>query len=549
MGDKLWRANSSSLVEADALTKSPSVARARARSFPALTARRAATWPPRNFATSVVPSVVPTRGAAARVMGARSKHSAPRSHSGGRSHRYDARRAARGTEATLAPAWSDAAAAVVLQALHHRNGHKPSGLVKMIMAIMRCPTDLDAFVHELRDRLSPPDRALALQIIQACQAKVASSGTDAEAKAKIRAFLKPLRERRAMRSSVGPLAIAAPDGTVRGLSEWLSADVRGDRLRNIQPSRRITQGLAKWDLSWLRGPGVVVYERAHARIAAERDGVCDAAFAKALVHTTLPTATANSSDHYVLVRPDARPRFLSVNECARAFGVPADGPMFHMLTATTSLSVNQAVSCLGRAVHAGVARQIVRTLVARGMLAPGLSYGSDCSGIDLFAAAVHAEFGSEWTYAFASERDATVRKGLLAAWGSCGLTAEMVALDASRPSDAMPPCVGLYVLTPECTAHSARNHARTAAGWAASLGDIWVMLEYVRERRPPVVVVENVNETSIVAPLTGLLTRLEGYSVTGGVLTPQTHGAADIARERYYWLLTLEGTSLSDAAA
>ena len=64
------------------------------------------------------------------------------------------------------------------------------------------------------------------------------------------------------------------------------------------------------------------------------------------------------------------------------------------------------------------------------------------------------------------------------------------------------------------------------------------MLEYVRLRRPPVVVVENVDETSVVAPLTGLLSRLHGYDVEAGVLTPDEHAAAGIARTRHFWLLT-----------
>ena len=212
--------------------------------------------------------------------------------------------------------------------------------------------------------------------------------------------------------------------------------------------------------------------------------------------------------------------------------------MFDMLTCTRTVTPSQAVSCLGRAVHAGVARQIVRALRDRGVIAPGLRYGSDCSGVDLFASAVEAELGTDWTYVFASERESHVRRGLLAAWGGHGLTDAACAHDACRPVDDCPPEVDLYVLTADCTAHSALNHHRTESGWAASLGDIWHMLAYVRARRPSAVVVENVDETSIVQPLTGLLARLEGYKLEGGVLTPEGTARAAVSRRRHFWVLT-----------
>ena len=377
-------------------------------------------------------------------MGARSKHSAPRSMVGGRGPRYERRRTARGTEATLAPAWSDAAAAAVLTALHNRNGNRPSGLVRTVLAVLRDQTAIAAFVHELRARLSTADRELAQQVLQFHAGKVAACDSDATEKLKVRAFLKPLRERRVLRVAIGVLEIPAHEGPVRGLVDWISLDPRTDRVRDISASQRVVMGLAAWDLEWLAAPGVVCYERAKARVDSERNGVCNASFARALVHTTLPTATANASDHYILLQPNTAPRFLSVNECARAFGVDESGPMFRMLTANGPLTPNQAVSCLGRAVHAGVARQIVRTLVARGVVAAGMRYGSDCSGVDLFAAAVHAELGASWTYVFASEREAHVRSGLIAAWGPLGLTAAAVATDACRPPEDLPPPVDLY---------------------------------------------------------------------------------------------------------
>ena len=212
--------------------------------------------------------------------------------------------------------------------------------------------------------------------------------------------------------------------------------------------------------------------------------------------------------------------------------------MERMLTSTATLTPIQAVSCMGRAVHAGVARQIVRGLLAEGSITSGLRYGSDCSGIDLFAAGVEAELREEWQFVFASERMPHVRKGLLAAWKDHGLTDAACYTDARRTVGDMPPAVDLYVLTADCTEHSARNHHRTADGWASSLGDIWAMLGYVRMRKPRVVVVENVNQPSVVQPLTGLLGRLEGYDMRGAVLTPEGTAKARILRERHFWVLT-----------
>ena len=65
-----------------------------------------------------------------------------------------------------------------------------------------------------------------------------------------------------------------------------------------------------------------------------------------------------------------------------------------------------------------------------------------------------------------------------------------------------------------------------------------MMLAYVRERRPPVMVVENVNETSIVEPITGLLAHHDGYSMEGGVLTPEGTACVGMARKRHFWVLT-----------
>ena len=105
-------------------------------------------------------------------------------------------------------------------------------------------------------------------------------------------------------SSLSMLPLRLPSVGLGGRTfhEWLSVEPGKDRLRDISKGNRTLAGLARWPLGWLEVPGVVCYERAVARIAAERGGRADAAFVQGLVKTVkLPTAVANASDHYVVV--------------------------------------------------------------------------------------------------------------------------------------------------------------------------------------------------------------------------------------------------------
>ena len=105
---------------------------------------------------------------------------------------------------------------------------------------------------------------------------------------------------------------------------------------------------------------------------------------------------------------------MTVQETMRAFGVPPQSRIWRTLAAAKGpLSAAAAVSCLGRGVHTGVARQVVQMLVARGDLKPGAKYGSAFSGIDTFASALEAELKEDWTYGFASEKEKAVLRGLL----------------------------------------------------------------------------------------------------------------------------------------
>jgi len=61
---------------------------------------------------------------------------------------------------------------------------------------------------------------------------------------------------------------------------------------------------------------------------------------------------------------------------------------------------------------------------------------------------------------FASEADATVRKGLLRAWEGFGLIEECCYADGRSEEAVGAPAVDVFVLTATCGKHSRRNHTR-----------------------------------------------------------------------------------------
>ena len=464
----------------------------------------------------------------------RNAHSTPRAVGGGRSPRYAKRRAARPASMQYAPEWSDAAAAAVLKALQMAGDRKVRASA---LRVLESPRELEAFVAHLP--LTADGRGLAARIMREHAARVQAAPDEAEALMRVHTFLKPLRDRKAARTEAEPLVLApAPPGP-QTFHAWLSARPAKDKHRCIRKSTRILEGVGSWPLGWMKKTGAICFERAEGRVRKERSGRPDGAFLRGVVKfDELLTATANPSDHYVILTPSKEPRFMTVQETMRAFGVPAQSLLWNSLSRPSGLlTATQAVSCMGRGIHVGVARQVVATLVADGAIGPGLAYGSAFSGIDLFAAAVEAELSGQWSYEFASESDPVPRKGLLEAWKKRGLTAENCYASALAGEAKGARTVGLYMTSPECQAFSRRNHDPKAKDQRVSLEEFWESLAYVRASRPRVVVVENVAEHSSVGPITGLLARLEGYTVATGALDPRRTANMPICRERQYWVL------------
>ena len=372
------------------------------------------------------------------MVGGRNKHSRPRAVGGGRSTRYEKRRTVRGGGRAYAPEWSDAAAAAVMQALQEESA-SPRKIATFCDTWLTDRGAHATFVAGLR--LSPTDRSLAESVIAANAERAQNAANAEELRAVVKSFLKPLRERRAARTEASKLAVVRPATAVpRTFHAWLSKKPEKERLRSIQKNTRILAGVKQWPLGWLKGRGVICYERAAGRVGQERGGRPDGAFLRGVVRRQeLPTLTANASDHYVVLAPKTEPRFMTVQEVMRSCGVPAQSPLWKVLVKEGLLTAPQAVSCLGRSVHVSVARQIVATLLNSGALAKSMSYGSAFSGVDTFAAAVEEETEGKFIYMFASEEDEVSRKGLLNAWKGRGLTQASCFGDARSQEAASAP--------------------------------------------------------------------------------------------------------------
>ena len=310
----------------------------------------------------------------------------PRSVRGGRSERYEERRLARGTVAAKAPSWSDATAAAVLQVLEDASematGSKK--LAKKKVARMLASAEGVRLLSScVSGELVLADRELVGAIVQKAHQgmlKCYAEGDEKKAEKRAHSFLKPLYERRAARGVVEHLPVPHAAQGPASFHDWLGPGVQGEKLRDVEKSKRMLEGVSCWPLGWLDETGVVCYERALGRVHRERpeaNGIPDETFTKRLVKTVhLPTAVANAADHYVVIEPGEEIRFMRTSEMARAFMIPESSALMPVLLGQRKAAVKgaklltavQAASCLGRSVHTGVARQIVALLKARGVL-------------------------------------------------------------------------------------------------------------------------------------------------------------------------------------
>lgn len=425
--------------------------------------------------------------------------------------------------------------------------------MKKVVGLLGSEAGARALISCAGSKVGAADRPLISAIVTMAHKRVAgdlAAGDAGQAEKHTRSFLKPLRERRAVFGQVKELDVPAARTGPASFHCWLGRGVQGEKTRATEKSQRMLTGLSQWPIDWLTREGVVCYERALGRVQKERpgaDGVPDEDFVQGLVKIwDLPTAVASAADHYVVLFPGQEPRHMRTSELARCFMIPAGSAMMPVLLGQRRiwadkwkhLSAVQAAECLGRCIHTGVARQIVRELIRRGLIGPGASYGSAFSGIDTFAAAVEAELEGNFNYVFASEKDKTVRAALLGGWERYGLEEAYCYKDACGDDAMRAPEVDIWVCSPTCESYSRKNHNKSTKAQNMALDRVQRCLRYVTLRRPKVVVMENVAEPDATGPITGLVSRLEGYAVEGGKLDPRTTAHAPMARERYFWILT-----------
>ena len=467
-------------------------------------------------------------------MGVGRNKSCPRRMFGGRAASYEHRRNARGGGAEYAPSWSDGTAQAMLAHVHALKSTNNISLAEQVLRVLR----EDTRAHADAMWLSAADKAAVAETLDHHAERLGNCKGHGAAHKLARSVLRALNKRRSRSSRPKPLRLQADEITPTTLSDILSARPEEDRSRNAKRSHRMRHGISRWPLGWLDRPGVVCYERAEGRIAGESGGVATESLVRSLVKTgVLPTAVSSPSDHYVVLQPGRPPRYATVPEVARCFGIRGDSPLLRMLNSGV-LSATRAVAALGRAVHAGVAARIVETLLGRGVLQHNFTYGSAHSGIDVFAEGARIAARGSFRYLFASESVPYVRAALVSAWNPCGLTASAAFSDAAGSEAIHAPVVDLYVTTPPCEEFSRRSRANAPERRAGRLGEIWASLDYVRRARPRAVVVENVCEACAVNPISGLLGRVQGYASEGGELDPRDVAGACVSRSRYYWVLT-----------
>ena len=198
-----------------------------------------------------------------------------RSVKGGRSARYDERRASRGSEVSQAPPWTDGAAKTLLDQLHKDADKAEVYMSDHCLHVLCSEEKMRETLYRCRTSLSERDKSVALGVMIAHGERV-KAALEAEGKAgakkKVHSFLKPLREKAALagRATGHPIEVCAVDGLTAAVSDWFHPDPEGLRVRPIAPSQRIVDGLKKWPLGWVDTVGVVCYERSAGRVRAER---------------------------------------------------------------------------------------------------------------------------------------------------------------------------------------------------------------------------------------------------------------------------------------
>ena len=230
-------------------------------------------------------------------------------------------------------------------------------------------------------------------------------------------------------------------------------------------------------------------------------------------------------------------RWWSPREVARSVGLEDDSATSRILCDSRWLTPAQAVSACGRACNVFAVARIIRHLHEAVPFPQSFTYGSAFSGIDTILDGVERALpGRVSDYVFASEQNPKTVSALVAAKGAYGLTRERVRPGATASEATNAPPVHMFALTASCGPHSSRNHSKTGSSFTANVREISAALEYVRLRRPPLVLIENVDDRDLAGAMEPILRAIPGYEWASQVVDPLVHAAVPVRRERRFWL-------------
>ena len=441
-----------------------------------------------------------------------------------------------GESGRYAPRWSNRAASAVREVM---DSWPPGQRWEMLVELSKSACAWARMEKALSSCLSDPHHlGTALSVLSYLRARLRTLSSPEDQKCACRSFTKTLNKKARALGRVAE-APAPPTATSRGaVSDWRSTDPSTDRRRDPEATPATQGALRAWQIGGL--DGALAPQRARRRMAVECArvrGRTPLDFAPRLVNNdSLPTLTSNSYDHWVW----ASGEYLSVEEAARACGVPDGSPLQRALDHLTPI---QAVSALGDGLHVSVAKYIVEQALS-GLLpacpsAP-ITYGSAFSGIDGIAAALHSASAGNMRYAFAAEQHPKTRSALLAAWGPLGLADAYALTDARSLGDAGLPPVTLFGCTPSCRPFSKGNEAWTHRARAEVLADLHNALHYVRKHRPERVVIENVTSPCVVAGIGTIVGLLSDYDFVRHELCPYVNFGIPTRRLRSYWVGVLK---------
>ena len=437
-----------------------------------------------------------------------------------------------GEAGRIAPRWSNCSSSAV----RHVLDSWPPGMKWRSLAALS--TSQPAWAHmetELTALL--PDRhhyGIAIEVLRYFCDKLRTLTTCQDRTCACRSFTRTLNKKaralsRVLEAPAPP--VATPRGTVTG---WRSADPSTDRRRDSSNAKVTQDAVRSWDVGGCEG--AFAPQRARRRVDVECSRVAGRQvkdFARRLVNNhSLATLTTNSYDHWMW----ASGEYLSVEEAARACGVPDSSPLHRALDRLTPI---QAVSALGDGLHITVATHVVRialTGLPRASASSPVKYGSAFSGIDGFAAALHSASAGHMRHAFAAEQHPRTRSALLDAWGPLGLAGESALADARLLGSADLPQVDVFSCTPPCKPFSKGNEAWTHQARAEVLADLHTSLHYVRTHKPARVIIENVTSPCVVAGVGTIVGALKDYDFVRYELCPFVHFGIPTRRLRSYWV-------------